>query len=136
MDIFSTKRAVAGFHQIYPWGRQRLNVDQISAMRPFRIRLVGAERDIPCAPDHDVLNAAIRAGVSRLKVGCRGGGCGICRVIVHSGAFVAGKMAKQHVAAGENGERYALACRIYPVSDLTIEPAPVVIKTAPSLIST
>ena len=98
--------------------------------------LGGADRDISCAPDQDVLNAAIRAGVNRLKVGCRGGGCGVCRVIVRSGDYIAGKMAKQHVAGGENGERYALACRIYPVSDLTVEPAPVGLKTAPSPITT
>jgi ferredoxin len=113
-----------------------LNVDSNPAPRSARIRLVGADREIACPPDKDVLHAMIRAGVSWLKVGCRGGGCGICRVIVRSGDYIAGKMAKQHVAGGENGERYALACRIYPVSDLTVEPAPVGIKTAPSLRST
>lgn len=113
-----------------------MNVDSLSAARSFRIRLVGADCDIACAPDQDVLNAAIRAGVNWLRVGCRGGGCGVCRVIVRSGDYVAGKMAKPHVAAGQNGERYALACRIYPVSDLTVEPAPVGIRTAPSPTST
>jgi ferredoxin len=113
-----------------------LNVDLSPAPRFCGVRVVGSDREIVCAPDQDVLNAAIRAGVNWLKIGCRGGGCGICRVIVRSGDYSAGKMAKQHVAAGENGERYALACRIYPVSDLTIEPAPADIKTAPSPIST
>jgi ferredoxin len=113
-----------------------LSVDAVPGPRSYRIRLSGADRDIVCAPDQDVLNAAIRAGVNWLKVGCRGGGCGICRVIVRSGDYVAGKMAKQHVAAGENGERYALACRIYPVSDLTVEPAPVGSTTAPTPITT
>jgi ferredoxin len=109
-----------------------LDVDATPRPRSYRIRVAGADREIVCAADQDVLNAAIRAGVNWLKVGCRGGGCGICRVIVRSGDYVAGKMAKARIAAGQNGERYALACRIYPVSDLTIEPAPVGIGTAPS----
>jgi ferredoxin len=113
-----------------------LSVDAALGPRSFRIRLVGADGDIACAPDQDVLNAAIRAGVNWLKIGCRGGGCGVCRVIVRSGDYVAGKMAKAHVFGGEHGERYALACRIYPVSDLTVEPAPVGLKTAPSPIIT
>jgi ferredoxin len=116
-------------------GNVTLTVDTASGPRSFRIRVVGAEREIVCQLDQDILNAAIRAGVNWLKVGCRGGGCGICRVIVRSGDYVAGKMAKKHVAIGENGERYALACRVYPVSDLTVEPAPVGIPTAPSPIS-
>ncbi|MGD0472406.1 MAG: 2Fe-2S iron-sulfur cluster-binding protein [Candidatus Velthaea sp.] len=112
-----------------------MNVDSTPAPRSYRIRIMGADREINCAADQDILNAAVRAGHNWLKVGCRGGGCGVCRVIVRSGDYVAGKMAKQHVAAGENGERYALACRIYPVSDLILEPAPVGVKTAPSPLS-
>jgi ferredoxin len=113
-----------------------LNVDAASSPQSYRIRVVGADREIVCAPGQDILNAAIRAGVNWLKIGCRGGGCGICRVSVRSGDYVAGKMAKKYVAAGVNGERYALACRIYPVSDLTVEPAPVGFPTAPSPVST
>ena len=53
-----------------------MSVDSTLAPRSYRIRVVGADREIVCAPDQDILNAAIRAGVNWLKVGCRGGGCG------------------------------------------------------------
>jgi hypothetical protein len=37
-----------------------LSVDAAPGPRSFRIRLVGADGDIACSPDQDVLNAAIR----------------------------------------------------------------------------
>lgn len=98
-----------------------------------RIQLIGTDREFSCAPGQDVLNASIRAGVGWLPVGCRGGGCGVCRVIVCSGEYVAGRMSKRHVAADGAGARFALACRVYPASDLIVELAPIAGSPAPLL---
>jgi ferredoxin len=89
-----------------------------------RVRL-GAGRVLHCESGQDVLNAAIRAGVTWLAVGCRGGGCGVCRVVVRSGTFDAGRMSARHVAAGPDDSVFALACKLYPTSDLELEYAPV-----------
>lgn len=113
-----------------------MDVASVSNSHPHRIRLIGGEREITCNSNQDVLNAAIRAGVGWMQIGCRGGGCGVCRVIVRSGDYVAGKMSKKLLAGSDENRRYALACRIYPVSDLTIELAPVGQPATPSLTTT
>jgi ferredoxin len=77
-----------------------------------------------CRQDQDVLSAAVRAGIRVLTVGCRGGGCGICRIAVCEGSYTCGRMSKRHIPEG--GERrLALACRVYPSSDLIVERAPI-----------
>lgn len=63
----------------------------------------------------------------RLPVGCRRGGCGVCRVRVLSGAYRAGPMSRDHVSPAEEADGVVLACAIWALDDLTlrIEPAPV-----------
>lgn len=89
------------------------------------VALLGGERVLRCSPGQDVLNAAIKAGVNWLPVGCRGGGCGVCRVIVRSGSYETGRMNKRLVTSDDAACVFALACKLYPTSDLEIEFAPV-----------
>ncbi len=93
----------------------------------YEIRIVGSARTVRCAPGQDILAAAIRSGADWLPIGCRGGGCGVCRISVRSGSYETGRMAKRHVT-GDSPGRLALACRVYPSSDLVIELAPIVKK--------
>lgn len=74
-----------------------------------------------CARDESVLRAMEQQAQRCVPVGCRGGGCGRCKVRVLSGDYVRGRMSIGHVSAeaAERGE--CLACRIYPLSDLLIE---------------
>ena len=94
------------------------------------VSLGGPDRVLECESGQDVLNAAMRAGVNWLSVGCRGGGCGICRVIVRSGSYDAGKMNKRLVTSEDASIVLALACKLYPTSDLELECAPVRHTTA------
>lgn len=64
-----------------------------------------------------------RAGPKAVRVGCRQGGCGACRVRVLSGGYETGKMSRAHVTEDEQRQGYALSCRLYPKSDLVLEPA-------------
>jgi ferredoxin len=98
--------------------------------REHRIAFLDGGRLLRCAPGQDVLNAAIRAGVKWLPVGCRGGGCGVCRVIVRSGSYETGRMNKRLVTSDDESRVFALACKLYPTSDLEIELAPVQRSTA------
>lgn len=58
-----------------------------------------------------------------IQVGCRGGGCGVCRVRVVSGEYRVGRMSRAHVSEADEAAGYALACRLYPLSDLVLERA-------------
>lgn len=95
----------------------------------FRIRIGGDAAGFACRADQTVLNAMITAGrapagIERLPVGCRGGGCGVCRVQVTGGRYDAERMSAACVTAEQADAGIALACRIRPRSDLTLLPAP------------
>lgn len=77
-----------------------------------------------CKSTESVLAAMDRQGVKSIPVGCRGGGCGICRVRITGGTFETGKMSKLHVPFEERSEGFGLSCRIYPRSDLLFEYKP------------
>jgi Na+-transporting NADH:ubiquinone oxidoreductase, subunit NqrF len=91
------------------------------------IRIKGCETTIACAEGQKVLMAMEQKihfpNPRPVRVGCRKGGCGACRVKVTKGAYTAEKSSHSHVTPEEAAEGYALACRITPLSDLEIEPA-------------
>lgn len=79
-----------------------------------------------CREDERVLYALerdSRVGPKAVRVGCRQGGCGACRVRVISGGYETGKMSRAHVTQEEREQGYVLSCRLYPKSDLVLEPA-------------
>lgn len=61
----------------------------------------------------------------KLPVGCRRGGCGVCRVRVTDGDFRTTPMSRAHVSAEEEAEGIVLACAIYPLGDLRLSLEPV-----------
>jgi ferredoxin len=96
-------------------------VSHAAARQTFQIA-VGDKR-FACATDEKVLIAMEKAGVKEIQVGCRGGGCGTCRVHVDEGEVERLRMAKIHVSDAEADQGFALSCRIRPKSDLTLTPA-------------
>jgi ferredoxin len=65
----------------------------------------------------------------RLPVGCRRGGCGVCRVRVLEGDYRSDLMSRAHVSAEEEAGGVVLACCIYPKSDLSLRlETPVAVK--------
>jgi len=85
-----------------------------------RIRIVdGTEFD--CHKDERVLIAMERRGVSDIRIGCRSGGCGICRIRVVSGDYTTGKMSRLQITEEDEADGLVLACRLYPRSDLVLK---------------
>jgi ferredoxin len=74
-----------------------------------------------CDETETVLAGMARLGRKGIPLGCRGGGCGVCKVAVVDGRFQAGTMSRQHVSEEELHARKALACRIHPQSKLTLK---------------
>lgn len=62
----------------------------------------------------------------KLPVGCRRGGCGICRVRVMSGQYRSDRMSRAHVSAEDEAVGLTLACCIYPLSELSLRLEPAV----------
>jgi ferredoxin len=70
-----------------------------------------------------VLDALEQGGVSSVRIGCRKGGCGACRVKVLSGEYTTLKMSRAHVSEEEEREGFALSCRLIAKTDLVLRPA-------------
>ncbi len=71
--------------------------------------------------DETVLSGLYKAGYA-YTVGCRRGGCGICKIDVISGDFTYNRpVAESVVTAEEREDGTCLSCRAVPDSDLTIQ---------------
>jgi ferredoxin len=88
---------------------------------PFQVSLEAPAMAFPCRDGESVLAAVHRLGQKGIPIGCRSGGCGVCKVAVLSGSYDAGPMGRDHVSEGEEAAGQVLACRIYPRSDLHLQ---------------
>ncbi|NVK20508.1 MAG: 2Fe-2S iron-sulfur cluster binding domain-containing protein [Methylocystaceae bacterium] len=93
-------------------------------MKKYIITVLGQDRTYPCYEGQRLLHAIEGAGGDCIRVGCREGGCGVCRVKIHSGEYETGIMSKAHIGEEEKKQGLVLSCRVYPKGDLTVEPAP------------
>ncbi|MCZ4303409.1 2Fe-2S iron-sulfur cluster-binding protein [Zoogloeaceae bacterium G21618-S1] len=90
-------------------------------VRRFTIRLLNTADRFVCRSDENVLHAMELLGYRGIPVGCRGGGCGVCRVRVRSGQYTARKMSRACVSEAEEAVGIVLACKLFPSSDLDLE---------------
>lgn len=87
---------------------------------PFQIAVPDAALSFPCRDDQSVLGAMIQSGASALQVGCRGGGCGVCRVQVLAGEYRTGTMSHAQVDQVDRDRGIVLSCQLFPRSDLSL----------------
>ncbi|WP_328702336.1 2Fe-2S iron-sulfur cluster-binding protein [Alicyclobacillus suci] len=72
-----------------------------------------------CDDQESLLDAARKQGI-KISFGCRGGGCGMCKVKVQSGYFERGVSSKAVLPDEERVLNYTLACKTYPRSNLCV----------------
>ncbi len=65
--------------------------------------------------------SAVDTGVD---IGCRGGGCGVCKIRILSGSYRKRVMSKAHISPQDLANGIVLACRVFPESDMEIAPEP------------
>ena len=90
----------------------------------FRITEMNSGASFACDDGQSVLQAMEQQQLHCVPVGCRGGGCGLCKVQVVSGEYDCGRMSSRHVPEQARAQGAVLACRLFPRSDLTIERPP------------
>ena len=73
-----------------------------------------------CADTQNVLRGMEALGRRGIPVGCRGGGCGVCKIRVTSGEFKVRKMSRAYVSEAEESEGIVLACKTFALSDLSV----------------
>lgn len=88
--------------------------------RGFTVTVADSGENFTCAGGERVLIAMEKQGLKHIPIGCRGGGCGTCRVIVAAGTYRTRKMSRVQVSEAEEQAGYVLACRLIPKSDLVL----------------
>ena len=74
-------------------------------------------------PEGKSLLAALERRCNRdVAAGCRGGGCGVCRVRVWSGQFRSTAMSKAHINEGDLRQGWVRCGRCCPGGDMEISP--------------
>ena len=86
----------------------------------FAVTVADTGEAFRCGEHETLLAGMERLGKRGIPVGCRGGGCGVCKVRIESGAFSARAMSREHVSAEEEGAGIVLACRVKPLSDIRL----------------
>jgi len=94
------------------------------AVAIWSVGIDGEQAAIPCPSDQNLLNAMIAARRTAIKVGCRSGGCGICRVKITQGAYASLKMSRSRISQEDEAAGIVLACRVLPRSDMVLVPLP------------
>lgn len=82
----------------------------------YEVAVEGLDRTFACREDQSLLSAL--APIHRLEIesGCRGGGCGVCKIALLEGEVECGKMSAAHA----DGKTTFLACRVYPRSNVRV----------------
>jgi ferredoxin len=93
----------------------------MNATRQYQIEVTNRQQEFAVPEGELLLHAMEKACQQAIQVGCRGGGCGMCKIKVLQGSFRAKRMSKAHITEQEAEAGYALACRVFPESDLVIE---------------
>lgn len=89
--------------------------------KTFRIELAGSGESFSCRAGDSLHLAMDRAGRRDLPSGCRSGGCGKCLIRIVSGSYTRRVMSREHVTAEDEQAGFALTCRVWPTSDLTVQ---------------
>jgi ferredoxin len=92
-----------------------------------------------CSPQESLLVGMERLGKKGIPVGCRGGGCGVCKVEITAGSFNKKVMSREYVSVEDEAAGRVLACRVMPTSDIRLrvlgKMCKNVCKPAPALVA-
>jgi len=89
-------------------------------MGQHTVHFVETGETLACSDQENLLRSMEKLGRKGIPVGCRNGGCGVCKVHVLAGTCDRRVMSRAHVGIEEEQAGYALACRIIPTSDLSL----------------
>ena len=69
-----------------------------------------------------MLKAMAQLGHTWIPVGCRGGGCGVCRVqVLDKAGYRCGKMSRAQVPVEDEAKGICLACKLIPEQDIKLK---------------
>lgn len=86
----------------------------------YKVTLLDTGESYRCEEDRSLLKGMEQLGRKGIPVGCRGGGCGICKVEIVRGEYACKRMSREHVSVEDEARGVVLACRTSPRSDLDL----------------
>ncbi|GGF66118.1 2Fe-2S iron-sulfur cluster-binding protein [Alteromonas lipolytica] len=86
----------------------------------FTVDIINTQESYSCRAEESLLDGMARLGRKGIPVGCRGGGCGICKIKIETGDYSARKMSRCHITQEEQDAGIVLACKVFPESDITL----------------
>ncbi|SHI29267.1 2Fe-2S iron-sulfur cluster binding domain-containing protein [Pollutimonas bauzanensis] len=86
----------------------------------YTVIIEGTGETIICGGSKDLLQSMESLHRRGIPVGCRGGGCGVCKVHVTAGQYATRKMSRSCLSVEEEAEGIVLACKLFPRSDLVL----------------
>lgn len=89
-------------------------------MAMYTVQIENLGESYPNSSEQTLLAGMERLGRSGIPVGCRGGGCGVCKVHITDGRVACKKMSRAHVTVEEQAQGFVLACRCRPLSDIRL----------------
>ena len=89
-------------------------------MHKFNVQIDDTGEHYGCAGHRSLLEGMISLARKGIPVGCRNGGCGVCKVAILSGACSTGVMSRQHLSDDERAQGLVLACKARPESDIRL----------------
>lgn len=87
----------------------------------FNVLIEETGESFRCSPNESLLVGMERLGKKGIPVGCRGGGCGVCKVEIRSGSYLKRVMSRDYVSVEDEAAGRVLACRVRPTSDITLK---------------
>jgi ferredoxin len=85
-----------------------------------KVLIEDTQEEYRCREDQHLLAGMEALGRKGIPVGCRGGGCGVCKIEITSGEYTKRVMSRDHVTVEEEARGCVLACRVKPQSDITL----------------
>lgn len=87
----------------------------------FNVLIEETGESYRCSAQESLLAGMERLGRKGIPVGCRGGGCGVCKVEITSGSYSKRVMSRDYVSVEDEAAGRVLACRVRPGSDITLK---------------
>lgn len=87
----------------------------------YHVKIEDTGEVFRCDERDNLLVGMESLGRKGIPVGCRNGGCGVCKVAVSGGDYATRAMSREHVSAEEEACGHVLACRVMPRSDLQLK---------------
>jgi len=89
-------------------------------LQKFNVLIEDTGEQFACADARSLLEGMVALNRKGIPVGCRSGGCGVCKVAILQGDFAARVMSRAHVSEDDERQGRLLACRVAPRSDIRL----------------